>query len=218
VDEVVDKTISRLIYGVDKSVVEEFSGDTILVRDIIVKYIMRGIMRYDASREGFTIRGLEDDVEYSYPLSNGRFVKLYGRADRIDERADGTLQIIDYKSGNVPHLEFNGVEGLFHGSAHERISNVFQTLLYSMMLYRGKRVESMPTLYYASKMVGDGYSPNIVDLSQNVDVDKYSTIAADFEGELSSMLEELFDYDKPFVQCEDADMCKYCDFKTICRR
>ena len=218
VDEVVDKTISRLIYGADKSVVEEFSGDTILVRDIIVKYIMRGIMRYDASREGFTIRGLEDDVEYSYPLSNGRFVKLYGRADRIDERADGTLQIIDYKSGNVPHLEFNGVEGLFRGSAHERISNVFQTLLYSMMLYKGKRVESMPTLYYASKMVGDGYSPNIVDLSQNVDVDKYSTIAADFEGELSSMLEELFDYNKPFVQCEDADMCKYCDFKTICRR
>ena len=218
VEGVVDKTISRLIYGSDRCVADEFSGDTLLVRDIIVKYIMRGVLRYDASCEGFTIQGLEDDVEYEYPISNGRHVKLYGRADRIDQRADGSLQIIDYKSGNVPHLEFNGIDGLFHGLAHERVSNIFQTLLYSMMLHRSRRVESMPTLYFASKMLGEEYSPNIVDISSGQVVDKYSAVAQEFESELSSTLEELFDYDKPFVQCEDADMCKYCDFKAICRR
>ena len=145
-------------------------------------------------------------------------MNLFGRADRIDERADGTLQIIDYKSGNVPHLEFNGVEGLFRGEAKERISNIFQTLLYSMMLNKSHGVESMPTLYFASKMLGEDYSPNIVDKSSGEVVERYTAIAEDFERELSNVLEELFDYDKPFVQCEDVDMCKYCDYKSICRR
>ena len=220
VERVVDMKISELIHHSKESVAERFSGDTILVRDIILKYILRGILRYDTDTEhsGFTIRGLEDDIAYKYEISNGRHVNLFGRADRIDERADGTLQIIDYKSGNVPHLEFNGVEGLFRGEAKERISNIFQTLLYSMMLNKSHGVESMPTLYFASKMLGEDYSPNIVDKSSGEVVERYTAIAEDFERELSNVLEELFDYDKPFVQCEDVDMCKYCDYKSICRR
>jgi hypothetical protein len=220
VERVVDMKISELIHHSKESVAERFSGDTILVRDIILKYILRGILRYDTDTEhsGFTIRGLEDDITYKYEISNGRHVNLFGRADRIDERADGTLQIIDYKSGNVPHLEFNGVEGLFRGEAKERISNIFQTLLYSMMLNKSHGVESMPTLYFASKMLGEDYSPNIVDKSSGEVVERYTAIAEDFERELSNVLEELFDYDKPFVQCKDVDMCKYCDYKSICRR
>lgn len=218
VEQVVDKKISELIHHSTKSVAERFSGDTILVRDIILKYIMRGILRYDTQQSGFTIRGLEDDIEYKYEISDARHVNLFGRADRIDERADGTLQIIDYKSGSVPHLEFNGVELLFRGEAKDRISNIFQTLLYSMMLHKNHGTESMPTLYYASKMLSDDYSPNIVDVNSGEVVERYSAIAEDFERELSAVLEELFDYDKPFVQCEDVDMCKYCDYKSICRR
>ncbi|MBO5831597.1 MAG: PD-(D/E)XK nuclease family protein [Alistipes sp.] len=218
VERVVDKHISELIYHSDKSAIEEFSGDTILVRDIIVRYITDGIAHYDAEQDGYTIRDLEGDVEYDYPISAGRMVKLYGRADRIDERADGTLQIIDYKSGNVPHLEFNGVDNLFRGKAQERVSNIFQTLLYSMMLHKINGVESMPTLYFASRMMSDDYSPNIIDTSTGAVVERYTDVAEQFEDELNVVLEELFDYDKPFEQCGDEDMCKYCDFKSICRR
>lgn len=218
VERVVDKHISELIYHSDKSAIDEFSGDTILVRDIIVRYITDGIAHYDAEQDGYTIRDLEGDVEYDYPISSGRMVKLYGRADRIDERADGTLQIIDYKSGNVPHLEFNGVNNLFSGKAQERVSNIFQTLLYSMMLHKINGVESMPTLYFASRMMSDDYSPNIIDTSTGAVVERYTDVAEQFEDELNVVLEELFDYDKPFEQCGDEDMCKYCDFKSICRR
>ena len=160
-------------------------------------------------------------MEYKFPISQGRSVRLSGRADRIDKLNDGILQIIDYKSGNVPHLEFTGINNLFNGAANERVSNIFQTLLYSMMLHKSKGVESVPTLYFASKMMGKSYSPNIVDVSNpksRKPVERYSAIAADFEHELTSVLEELFDYDKPFVRCDDADTCKNCDFKTICRR
>ena len=94
----VDSTMCRLLMNSRKVSSEEFSGDMLLVRDIIIKYIQPGIMRYDIANEGYTIAGLEKDVDWQCPISNGRMVNLSGRADRIDRRADGALQIIDYKS------------------------------------------------------------------------------------------------------------------------
>ena len=175
-------------------------------------------MRYDKESEGFTIAGLEDEVKCRYTLSDGRKVNLSGRADRIDKLPNGTLQIIDYKSGNTPHLEFNGMGNLFRGTPKERISNIFQTLLYSMMLYKRDGSEAMPTLYFASKMLSDDYSPNILNIETGEIVERYSDHAAEFEQELTAALEELFDYDTPFRQVENTDMCKYCDYKKICRR
>ena len=214
VEAAVDKTIQDILHVDSKS----FSGDTILVRDIIIKYIMRGIMRYDAASEGFTIKGLEKDVACSYPISNGRTVNISGIADRIDILPNNKIQIIDYKSGNTPHLEFNGLSNLFRGPARERISNIFQTLLYAMILNRNEGLESMPTLYFASKMLSDDYSPKILDKQNGEHVECYSSYAQEFENELTTVLDELFDFSTPFKQTEDSDACTFCDFKTICRR
>lgn len=214
VEAAVDKTIQDILHVDSKS----FSGDTILVRDIIIKYIMRGIMRYDAASEGFTIKGLEKDVACSYPISNGRTVNISGIADRIDILPNNKIQIIDYKSGNTPHLEFNGLSNLFRGPARERISNIFQTLLYAMILNRNEGLESMPTLYFASKMLSDDYSPKILDKQNGEHVECYSSYAEEFENELTTVLNELFDFSTPFKQTEDSDACTFCDFKTICRR
>ena len=214
VEAAVDKTIQDILHVDSKS----FSGDTILVRDIIIKYIMRGIMRYDAASEGFTIKGLEKDVACSYPISNGRTVNISGIADRIDILPNNKIQIIDYKSGNTPHLEFNGLSNLFRGPARERISNIFQTLLYAMILNRNEGLESMPTLYFASKMLSDDYSPKILDKQNGEHVECYSSYAEEFENELTTVLNELFDFSTPFKQTEDSDTCTFCDFKTICRR
>ena len=220
VTQAVDKTIARLLQGAEDATIEEFSGDTLLVRDIIIKYIYDGILRYDSSREEFTIAGLEDLVEWSYPISNGRSVNLSGRADRIDRLKNGTLQIIDYKSGNKPHLEFNGISTLFNGAPHERISNIFQTLLYSMMLHRDhdRKCEACPSLFYASQMLSKEYSPYIVDRDGNGEITKYSDIGESFEEELTNIFEELFNPEIAFKQVEDSDACTYCDYKKICRR
>ena len=214
IEAAVDKTIQDILHVDSKS----FSGDTILVRDIIIKYIMRGIMRYDADSKGFTIKGLEKGVACSYPISDGRTVNISGIADRIDILPNNKIQIIDYKSGNTPHLEFNGLSNLFRGPARERISNIFQTLLYAMILHRNEGLESMPTLYFASKMLSDDYSPKILNKQNGEHVECYSSYAEEFEGELTTVLDELFDFSTPFKQTEDSDACTFCDFKTICRR
>ena len=218
VERCVDKIIGRLLLG-DESVSKSmFTGDTLLVRDIIIKYIYEGILNYDSKRKDYKIVGLERDVDCEYPISGGRYVNLSGRADRIDELSDGTLQIIDYKSGNRPHLECVSIQSLFTGAAHERISNIFQTLLYSMMLQRKCGTESCPSLYYASKMLSEGYSPLILDKSTDEFIERYSEVATEFEEELNKVLEELFDADIAFTQVDDEDACIYCDYKKICRR
>ncbi|MBP3547705.1 MAG: PD-(D/E)XK nuclease family protein [Alistipes sp.] len=219
IEGAVDATICRILQGGDSGAKRDFTGDTLLVRDIIVKYIMRGILRYDLTREPFVIDSLEDeDTRCYYPISGGRTVSLSGRADRIDRLADGTLQIIDYKSGTKPHLEYNGMDGLFLGTAVERISNVFQTLLYAMMLRRSRGVSTVPSLYYASRMLAEDYSPLLKDRSTGELVERYESVAEEFESELNIVLEELFDPAVSFKQTEDEDMCLYCDYKKICRR
>lgn len=219
VERAVDKTIANILFNDKEVQTDDFSGDTLLVRDIIVKYILRGILQYDATREGFTINKVESDILYNYPTSSGLNVKLSGRADRIDTLSDGTIQIIDYKSGNKPHLEFDDMHSLFHGKAVQRISNIFQTFLYSMILHKTQSVDTRPSLFYASKMLNEEYSPLItMKANDDMSIEYYSLIAEEFESELDATLNELFDPTVPFRQAEDVDACKYCDYNRICRR
>ncbi len=42
------------------------------------------------------------------PLDDGRIVRVRGQADRVDRRADGTLVVVDYKSGSeIPYRSLN---------------------------------------------------------------------------------------------------------------
>lgn len=219
VEEAVNRNICKVIYKTDKDRSPEFSGDTLLVRDIIVKYILNGIMRYDVEKEGYSIHCLENDVKCRYPIANGRKVNIAGRADRIDLLADGTRQIIDYKSGNTPHLVFNGINNLFKGDSQERVSNIFQTMLYADIVHRTSNCDTLPSLYFASQMLTDGYSPKLINKLNNSHLERFSECKEEFESELEACLDELFDYDTPFRQVdEDKKICNLCDYNKICRR
>ena len=215
---IVDEVIIAELHKNTNTTAEDFSGDTLLVRDIIVKYIINGIMRYDANREGFTISAIEDNILYRYDIDSGVSIKLAGRADRIDTLPDNTLQIIDYKSGYQPHLEYKNIETLFAGTSKQRISNIFQTMLYSMILRNTKGVDTTPSLYYASRMLNDNYSPLITDIDKKCEIKRYSMIAEEFEEQLQALLNELFDPSVPFRQVEDKNTCTRCDYNRICRR
>jgi hypothetical protein len=57
-----------------------------------------------ASLRAYGIRQLagEIDLEGDLPLGDGRSLRVRGRADRIDALADGSLRIVDYKTGRRP--------------------------------------------------------------------------------------------------------------------
>lgn len=103
-------------------------------------------------------------------------MKFAGIADRIDALDDGTLRVVDYKTG-APHLEFAGVESLFRGEGKQRLSNILQTLLYAMMLYRTRGVDAEPALYYVRAMNRPDYLPTLDDRETGVRGGRYTLYA-----------------------------------------
>ena len=198
----------------------DYGGNLLLVRDIVMRYLRGGVMRYDAAHDDFTVTGLEQEVAHAFAFEScGRPLRLKfaGIADRIDRMDDGSWRVVDYKTG-ASHLEFDGVESLFRGEGRQRLSNVLQTLLYSMMLCRSRGGDARPALYYVRDMHRDDYSPLLDDRRSGVRGALYSSCAAEFEELLRATLAEMYDPCVPFRQCEDADTCKFCDFNVICKR
>ena len=200
--------------------VGDYTGNLLLVKDIVTRYLRGGVMPYDAAHDAFTVTGLEQEVAYGFDFeSAGRplRMKFAGIADRIDVLEDGTLRVVDYKTG-APHLEFAGVESLFRGEGKQRLSNILQTLLYAMMLYRTRGADAVPALYYVRAMNRPDYLPTLDDRETGLRGAGYTLYAERFEELVGETLAELYDPTVPFRQCEDADTCKFCDFNLICKR
>ena len=198
----------------------DYTGNLLLVREIVVRYLRGGVVPYDAAHDAFAVCGIERNVACEFPFrSAGRELrmKFAGIADRIDSLDDGTLRVVDYKTGS-PHLEFAGVESLFTGEGRHRLSNILQTLLYSMMLYRVEGRDVEPALYYVRAMHRPDYSPRLDDRGDGVCGARYSFYADRFERLLRETLAELYDPSVPFRPCDDPDTCTFCDFNVICKR
>lgn len=212
VDKAVGDAINRE-YLHDTSVSQdEYGGNVMLVRDIVRKYINGSILPYDAGqKDRFIVKYLEKHVE-------SRFgdVTFGGTADRIDMLVDGTLRVVDYKTGSG-RVEFEGVEMLFSDDRNKRSSAVLQTLLYSMMLHRAEKCDVVPALYYVREMNRPDFSPLLVDKLSGP-VTSFLPYLGPLEENLGKTLESLFDKTNPFIQCSDRRVCQYCDYREICRR
>ncbi len=203
----------------DGVVDSQLSGDLILIKDIVIKYIVDGVVAYDAVNSQFEVIETEEKHRYPLRLPNGESITIEGTLDRVDRLKSGKLRVIDYKSGGK-HLEFKSVESLFEGEGSERQGHIIQTLTYSMMLHHTLGVEVVPSLYYVRFMHTPNYSPLLVDKSsaEGGVISSYKIESEMFEKHLTQKLSELLDRSIPFRQAEDKEgSCSYCDFKQICR-
>ncbi len=220
VEEVVEQAISCEFLKDESYKAKDFSGNLMLVKEIVAKYIRNGIIPYDIRHDGFSFVGFEKEIFHSFDLGDGRKVNLGGKADRIDSLKNGNLRVVDYKTGKE-HLSFNGLEELFGGKSRNMYNNIVQTMIYSMILAKEQKRNIEPALYYARYMHREEFSPRIRNnqngLSPEVD---YASYAEHFEHELQALLREMFDASIPFRQCpkEDVEVCRLCNFRTICKR
>lgn len=218
-ERVVDEAIRHEYLHTEKSSPEEYGGDLTLIRSVLLRYL-RNIIAYDSANDNFSILQLEKPVRYDFPFAvNGRELKLrfQGISDRVDMMDDGTVRIIDYKTGGK-HLEYKNIESLFNGTPDERISNITKTMLYAMMMYHTSGSDVRPVLYYVRTMHDADYSPLMTDSSRKESGAMYSTYREEFEALIASKLTEIYDPEVPFRQCEDDKACRYCDYCAICNR
>lgn len=197
---------------------EEYDGNVLLVHGIVVYYINHCILTYDIEHPGYVIDELERRV--SAPVSftldgESHTVVFKGTSDRLDRLADGQVRVVDYKTGS-PKQNFASIEALFDEDVTLRNAPVLQTMLYALMVHHTTGNDVQPTLYVVRKMNQADYSPLLEH--KGAAVQSFLPYKEDLLACLQKTLAELFDFSVPFRQCADPAVCKYCDFKELCRR
>ncbi len=192
-------------------------GKNSMVIEVTKHYILK-FLEKEKSICPVTILDLEKKVEWLVP-TNSSPVKIKGYIDRIDSK-DGITRVIDYKTG-VSQNSFAEVKDLFDTDKHSKVKAVFQTILYSNILSsidgEGKY---QPGIINVKDLFKNDYSININQKplrKQGVDV-LLEDVKEEFAEHLQTLLEEIFNYDIPFIQTNDIKKCGYCPYRELCRR
>jgi len=199
-------------------------SDKLIIRELLADYI-RKVLENDRSRIPFTLLGTEignnpgERRILPVPVSIGGKelqVLVSGKIDRVDLK-DGTIQVIDYKTG-VVDLKFRDPESLFDPATAGRYKAALQTLLYGFM-YREHSNNNRPVQpgIYALK------SGRREDLLLHLSIDKstvddISELQHGFMQHLSALVQEIYSPGIPFRQTGDRRKCEHCPFIQLCRR
>ena len=209
-------------YFSDESVTEdEYGGNIRIVADTVEKYVI-SVVGFDSKRLNGSVYLLEETLGCEFEFEEGRSVRFEGVTDRVDWMNDGSLRIIDYKTGSL-HKEFAHLKDMLAILPKQRYGAMVQTLLYSMIAERMQAEGKLkgrgatPSLYFVRNMNSKEYEPLLNDKSRGI-VSSYGDYREEFEARLREILLDLFSPSVPFVATEEKEVCKLCDFKILCRK
>ncbi|MEO7997094.1 MAG: PD-(D/E)XK nuclease family protein [Gemmatimonadaceae bacterium] len=140
--------------------------------------------------------GTDGDREATLPLDDGTSVRVHGRVDRVDRLRDGTLRLVDYKTGRS--FELDTKRGAFDGGRK------LQLAVYSPAVSRQFDAVVSVAEYHFPTRKGDGVvaraGRELLDAAPRIVRSLLDDVAAG-----------------RFVATIDKSDCKYCNFAAICR-
>ena len=140
---------------------------------------------YEAGSDGATL-----------PLDDGTSVRVHGRVDRVDRLPDGTLRLVDYKTGRS--FELDTKRGAFDGGRK------LQLAVYSPAVSRQFDAAVSAAEYHFPTKKGEG----IVARADGALLDAAPRI-------VRSLLDDVAA--GRFVATMDKSDCAFCSFAAICR-
>ena len=197
----------------------EITGRNLVFEDLVCRYVRKAVER-DAEllaargRDRFRILGLE--LRRTAEIGGFRFV---GYIDRLDSLEEGELRVVDYKTGKVTDEDFlitedNAdavVERLFGPDNAKRPKIALQLWLYDRLL-------ADDPLAAGCRIVNSVYQTSRLFVREVESVATGGRFAVLMEERLRGLLAEIADPAVPFRRTDDANTCKWCDFKNICGR
>jgi len=210
--------------------VSEIRGKDLLMEEVIMKYVEKLLesdirILEDNQKTRFHILSLERDYK---GVTIGGF-PFHGIIDRLDTFDDGTIRVVDYKTGgddsatiasSANYADKDKAKELVDGTDkdHYKHAALLQFYLYDRFVMNEYGISAdliRNTMYSAGDMFTKTPVISPVDPSFIPTMD--STVEAKLAG--------LRDQGEPFVAgaCRTAsykeeENCKYCDFKKICGR
>jgi hypothetical protein len=209
----VEKIKSQAPVAVDAAIKLHYSdtdrleGKNILMRNVLIELVER-IIDHDKESAPITIKNLEQEIFLHVPVRQNKSVTVYGIIDRVDT-ANGSLRIIDYKTGKVEDANASSIAELF---TSPDFKEQFQTFFYSWLYHSNNKPTAIKAGLYRLKKVSEGIK--YINNGEVITTEQFS----EFEIQLKNILSEIFNAEMPFVQTEDEKRCIYCSFKDICNR
>lgn len=216
----VDQAFKQELFKVAPEEKPEYNGVQLINSKVIVSYLKQ-LLRNDLQYTPFEMVAMEKKISEKITIQTALgplTLRLGGTIDRMDAK-EGTLRIVDYKTGGSPKIPAN-IEQLFTPS-ETRPNYIFQTFLYAAIMSRKQPLMVAPALLYIHRAASESYSP-VIEMGEprkpKIPVNNFAFFEDEFRERLQALLEEIFDEKEPFTQTEDIKKCAYCDFKAICKR
>ena len=215
----VDQAFKQELFKVAPEEKPEYNGVQLINSKVIVSYLKQ-LLRNDLQYTPFEMVAMEKKVSEKITIQTALgplTLRLGGTIDRMDAK-EGTLRIVDYKTGGSPKIPAN-IEQLFTPS-ETRPNYIFQTFLYAAIMSRKQPLMVAPALLYIHRAASESYSP-VIEMGEprkpKIPVNNFAFFEDEFRERLQALLEEIFDEKEPFTQTEDIKKCAYCDFKAMCK-
>jgi ATP-dependent helicase/DNAse subunit B len=212
----VDKAFKECFFAADSEEKPEYDGQQFINREVIHRFLLR-LIKMDYAHTSFRYIGSEQDANFrmEIKISDGENVSLCigGRVDRMDYK-NGTIEIIDYKTGGKPDT-LNNIESLFSPTG-KRSGYIFQAMLYSAAVsMTNKDVKVSPSLLYIHKQSQAKRGDYVIKINKQPVAD-YSQYHDEVINHLQNTLEEIFNVNVPFYCTNEKERCAYCDYKNLC--
>ena len=188
-------------------------GKNRLVREIAVRYIENVLNADMHAKNTVVLKSLEQELSFEMTV-DGCSIKFYGKADRIDQFDNGTIRIIDYKTGRVDaaKLKVKSIGDMF---VKPDLGKAFQLMMYALMYHHD--VSDIHTICSGIVSTREKNAPfNPLQLLDSEIIDPM--LMAEFETRLLLMLQEILNPEVEFQQTTDVKRCGYCAYKAICNR
>ena len=233
-DDVVTRNIKKTYLHVSEQDLntdtQPLRGEAFMLVDTIKSYV-NFVLDYDLelidTKGPFTILECERRHVLSAMEIGGVTMNFTYMPDRVDRLADGTVRIIDYKTGGDP-TTFSSMDDLFdrkknrYRGENGRRKAILQLFLYSYAyLLEHKEMERVtPFIYKIGSMKDSGVKYRPQNSRQSAEQYVFSMDNEKALVFISQMAETISDlYGKAFGQAdEDSTACSYCRFIDICRR
>ncbi|NVO21624.1 MAG: PD-(D/E)XK nuclease family protein [Bacteroidetes bacterium] len=237
--ELVKDNLDKMYQLAETSVRDEFlaryslpeleSGKNLLILKVaqnMVKQFLKAegqfIEKLPAGKQKIKILCLEQSLESSIPIADQRTgemfnVRIKGTADRID-LVDGTIRIIDYKTGLVKmqEVKINSIDELLK---HDNPAKLVQLLTYAWLYRCSKDTAPISSVKLISGIISMRLSSRYLinaTIGKIEEID--DQVLLTFESLLGRIISDIVDSEKPFVQTDNLDVCKNCAYQSICNR
>lgn len=182
----------------------------------VMEMLITTMFDREASHVPFYFVEGEQKFELSWEIIPGFAVNVKGSIDRVNSLPDGTVEIIDYKSG-ADDMDADSIEHLFKpkNATSGRCKALLQLFVYAnaYSIMSGYSGPLKPTIYKFRTMASEGLVNPTIAKETLTDYRIYNHEVCQ---RLADELKPLFDDHTPFEPRPDWHHCQYCKYKSLC--